>query len=91
MSGYRKIAAALVLFAVGAVSSAAAAQCIPAGEGQQMVAQGQVLPLPTALQNAGLAGVQVLKVQLCHSGGGWAYRVRYRQGGAVSSATVPAG
>jgi uncharacterized membrane protein YkoI len=56
-----------------------------------MVAQGEVLPLPAALQNAGLGGAQVLDVQLCRAGGGWAYRVRLNQNGQVRTANVPAG
>jgi hypothetical protein len=75
------------------LNAAALAQsgCVSPGEGQQMVAQGKVAPLPAALQRAGLAGVEVVAAELCHSGGGWAYHVRYRQGGQVSSANVPAG
>jgi hypothetical protein len=56
-----------------------------------MVEQGQVRPLYVALQSAGLAQAQVLSAQLCHAGGGWVYRVRYRQGGNVRTADVPAG
>jgi hypothetical protein len=89
----RAIAAAALLLALSGLSADSLAQggCVSQGEGQQMVAQGQVLPLPAALQNAGLGGAQVIDVQLCHAGGGWAYRVRYNQGGQVSTANVPAG
>jgi hypothetical protein len=91
MIGYRSIAAALILLAAAGVASEGRAQCVPPGEGQQMVAHGQVSPLPVALQNAGLGGAQVLGAELCRSGSGWAYRVRYRQDGKVTSANIPAG
>jgi hypothetical protein len=76
---------------IAALSSEGQAQCVSQGEGQQMVAQGQVQPLPAALANAGLGGVQVLGAQLCRAGGGWVYQVRYNAGGAVQTANVPAG
>ncbi len=91
MTRYRHIAAALILLATAGASFESRAQCVSPGEGQQMVAQGQVAPLPVALQNAGLAGAQVLAAELCRAGGGWAYRVQYRRDGKVSSANIPAG
>jgi len=91
MSKYRRIAAALILLAAAGASCEGAAQCVSPGEGQRMVAQGQVTPLPAALQQAGLGDVQVLAADLCRTGGGWSYNVRYRYGGEVSAASIPAG
>ena len=83
--------AAFVLAAVGAPSVGWAQGCASGAEARQLLQEGQVAPLPTALQNAGLGGAQVLDAQLCRSGGGWSYRVRYRQDGQVTSANIPAG
>ncbi len=91
MTRLRSIAALVALLAAMGVSSQSAAQCVSRGEGQQMVAQGQVTPLPVALQSAGLAGAQVLSADLCRAGSGWVYQVRYRHGGQVSQASIPAG
>lgn len=91
MTRYRTMAAALFLLAAAGLSSEGRAQCVSPGEGNQLVQRGQVAPLPTALANAGLGGVQVIDVQLCQAGGGWVYRVRYNAGGAVNTANVPAG
>jgi hypothetical protein len=90
MRSYCHTAAALLLLAAGA-SSPGAAQCVSPGEGQRMVAYGQVTPLPVALQQAGLSDVQVLDADLCRSGGGWSYNVRYRYGGQVNAISIPAG
>jgi hypothetical protein len=86
----RTIALAALL-SFGGLASEGQAQCVPPGQGQQMVDQGTVRPLYVALQGAGLAQAQVLSAQLCQAGGGWVYRVRYRQGGNVGTADVPAG
>jgi hypothetical protein len=90
MRSYCHTAAALLFLAAGA-SSPGAAQCVSGGEGQSLVASGQVTPLPVALQQAGLGGVQVLDADLCRSGGGWSYNVRYRYGGQVNAISIPAG
>ncbi len=92
MTRLRAIAAAALLLALPGMNAASLAQggCVSGQEARQILEQGQAVPLPTALQNAGLGGAQVLDAQLCHSGGGWAYHVRYRQGGQVSSANIPA-
>jgi hypothetical protein len=91
MTRYRNIAAALILLAAAGLSSEGQAQCVSRSEGQQMVDQGQVQPLPAALANAGLGNVNVLGADLCRVGGGWVYQVRYNAGGAVKTANVPAG
>lgn len=91
MTRYRAIALAALLVLGGLSAEARAQSCVPAGQGQQMVEQGQVKPLYVALQSAGLAQAQVLSAELCQAGGGWIYRVRYRQGGNVGTADVPAG
>jgi len=81
---------ALALAGAGAFSEVQA-QCVSRQEARQVLQQGEAAPLPTALQNAGLGDAQVLDAQLCRSGGGWSYRVRYRQDGQVTSANIPAG
>jgi hypothetical protein len=66
------------------------AECVNGKQARQVLEQGQAAPLPTAMQNAGLNGAEVVEAQLCRAGGGWSYRVRYRQGGQVRSANIPA-
>jgi hypothetical protein len=84
--------AVLALAAAGALSEGQAqGGCVSGHEAREVLEQGQAAPLATAMQNAGLSGAQVLDAQLCRSGGGWSYRVRYRQDGQVSSANIPAG
>lgn len=62
------------------------------GEGRELVAEGQVIPFPDALQQAGIAAEQVVDVQLCESGGGFVYRVRVLQpNGRVRATNIPAG
>ena len=90
MIGYRSIAAALILLAAAGVASEGRAQCVPSGEGQQMVAQGQVLTLPQALQRAGISASQLAgQPQLCRAGG-WVYRVPIVQGGQRTTVNIPA-
>lgn len=84
------VAAALILLTAAGLPADGRAECVSRSEGQQMVAKGQVTPLPVALQNAGLGGAQVLNADLCRSGGGWSYRLRYRRGGQVNSTNIPA-
>lgn len=91
MSRFRSIALALALLAGIGLASEGRAQCVSSSEGHRMVSSGQVVPLASALQRAGLSGAQVLAADLCRSGGGWYYQVRYRRGGQVSQANVPAG
>jgi hypothetical protein len=92
MGNFRHLAAAAILLVAAGASSEGAAQCVSRGEGQRMVAEGQVNPLPVALQQAGLGDIQVLPpVNLCQSGRGWYYEVRYRYGGQVSAVSIPAG
>lgn len=80
----------LLLCLAGGVSEGRA-ECVSGHQARQVLEQGQAAPLPTAMQNAGLNGAQVLSAELCKAGGGWSYRVRYRQGGQVRSANIPAG
>lgn len=83
-----------VLFALAlACSSPAMAQggCVSGGEGRQLLEQGQVIPFPQAMRQAGIQG-KVVDVQLCRSGGGYVYRVRVLDpGGQVSTTDIPAG
>jgi hypothetical protein len=65
--------------------------CVEGKQAREVLEKGQAAPLPTAMQNAGLHGAQVLSAQLCKAGGGWSYKVRYRQGGQVRSTSIPAG
>ncbi len=62
-------------------------------DGQQLVAQGQVLPFPVAMQRAGLSRDQLVgSPNLCRAGGGYVYRVRVLQrGGRVRPMSIPAG
>jgi hypothetical protein len=83
------VIAAFVLGLAGGFSEGQA-ECVSGHDARQVLEQGQAAPLPTAMQNAGLNGAQVLDAQLCRAGGGWSYRVRYRQGGQVRSANIPA-
>ena len=80
-----------LLLTAGGVSAASAQGCASRGEARQLVAEGQVAPLPVALQRAGLGDAQVISADLCQSGGGWSYNVQYRQDGEVRSANIPAG
>lgn len=80
----------LALFSAGMLSDGRA-QCVSRQEARQVLQQGEAAPLAVAMQNAGLGNAQVLNADLCRSGGGWSYRVRYRQDGQVSSASIPAG
>jgi hypothetical protein len=84
------IIAAFLLVLAGGLSGAQA-ECVSGRDARKVLEQGQAAPLPSAMQSAGLRGAQVLDAQLCRSGGGWSYRVRYRQGGQVRSANIPAG
>lgn len=89
MDRIRTIALAVLFLTLGAVSPATAqGNCVSSQEGRQLVAQGQVLPFPVAVRNAGLADNEVLGVRLCQSGGGrFVYLVQLRQGGQT---TIPA-
>jgi hypothetical protein len=69
------------------MSPAAAQNCLSPRDGTELVAQGQVLPLPVAVRNAGLSDSDVVSVRLCQSGGGYVYVVELRQGGRK---TIPA-
>ena len=84
------LALALLLLTAGGSSAALAQGCASRGEARQLVAEGQVAPLPVALQRAGLDDVQVISADLCQAGG-WVYRVQFRQDGEVRSANIPAG
>ena len=93
MRQHRVIPTALLALALACVSPAAMAQgCLSGGEGRQLLEQGQVVPFPQAMRQAGLRADQVVDVQLCQSGGGYVYRVRVLEpGGQVSTMTIPAG
>jgi uncharacterized membrane protein YkoI len=65
--------------------------CVSRAEGRQLLEQGQVMPLPEAIRQAGLAGGRVVDAQLCRAGGGFVYRIRILQDGEVSGRTIPAG
>jgi hypothetical protein len=84
------VIAAFVLGLAGGLSDGRA-ECLDRRQARQILEQGQAIPLPSAMQSAGLNGAQVVEAQLCRSGGGWSYHVRYRQGGQVRSANIPAG
>lgn len=89
----RFLAIAYLFAALSASPSAALAQggCVSGGEGRQLIEQGQVVPFPQAMQQAGISG-QVVDVQLCRSGGGYVYKARVReQSGEVRAVDIPAG
>jgi hypothetical protein len=91
MSIARSMVIALFFLTLGGGLSEGQAQCVEGKQARQVLEQGQAMPLPSAMQNAGMSGAQVVEAHLCKSGGGWSYRVRYRQGGQVRSANIPAG
>ena len=91
MSAARTLLAAALFLSLAGGFSEGRAECVSGREARQVLEKGQAAPLPTAMQNAGMSGAQVLEAQLCKAGGGWSYRVRYRQGGQVRSANIPAG
>lgn len=94
MSKLPAITTALLAAALACASPGAMAQggCLSGGEGRQLLEQGQVVPFPQAMRQAGLSADQVVDVQLCRSGAGYVYRVRVLEaGGQVSSMDIPAG
>lgn len=64
--------------------------CVSPAEGRELLEQGQVVPLPEAMRQAGLNG-GVVGAELCRGGGGYIYRVRLRQSGQVRVVNIPAG
>jgi hypothetical protein len=93
MTTKQVIAASLLLLAItGPVSTSVAQECFSGSEGRQLLEQGQVVPFPTAVRQAGISSDQVVDVQLCRSGGGYVYRVRILQAdGQVVAMNIPAG
>ena len=84
------ILAALFLAAAGPLSPSRA-QCVGGQEARQVLEQGQAVPLPVALQRAGISPDQLAgNPQLCQSGGGFVYRVQVVENGQVNSVTIPA-
>jgi hypothetical protein len=82
----------MLALAGGPPSALAQGGCLSGGEGRRLVEQGEVVPFPQAVQQAGLSADQVVDVQLCRAGGGYVYRVRVLDaGGKVSSKEIPAG
>jgi hypothetical protein len=74
------------------VSSGVAQECLSGSEGRQLLEQGQVIPFPTAVRQAGISSDQVVDVQLCRGGGGYVYRVRVIDAsGQVTNMNIPAG
>ena len=65
--------------------------CLSGGEARELIEQGQIVPFPDAMRQAGLSPDQVVDVQLCATGGGFVYRVRVLEGGAVRRVNIPAG
>jgi hypothetical protein len=87
MKRFRTIMLLGLLLTTGIASPASAQSCVSSREGTELVAQGQVLPFPVAVRNAGLSDSDVVSVRLCQSGGGYVYVVELRQGGRK---TIPA-
>ena len=86
----RFAAACLALCLAGLPSSGLAQACVSRGEARQLLEQGLVVPLPEAMQQAGVEG-GVVEAELCRGGGGYSYRVRLRQNGQVRVVNIPAG
>ena len=83
--------AALLLAAAGVSSEGRAQSCVSGHEARAVLEQGQAVPLPVALQRAGISPDQLAGgAQLCQAGGGFVYRVRIVQDGQVSSVSIPA-
>ncbi|MBA3516192.1 MAG: hypothetical protein H0T75_00715 [Rhizobiales bacterium] len=94
MTKIKDIAAAVLFTILAGLPAAGNAQaaCISGQEGRQLLEQGQVVPFPEAMRQAGLKRDEVVDVQLCEGGGGFVYRVRVLQpGGRVRSMNIPAG
>jgi hypothetical protein len=92
MTKLRTIAVATLLLGLAAAPSAGLAQggCVSGGEARQLLEEGEVMPFPAALQQAGISG-QVVDVQLCHGGGGYVYQARIREeSGEVRAVNIPA-
>ncbi len=94
MTKIKDIAAAVLFTILAGLPAAGNAQaaCISGQEGRRLLEQGQVVPFPEAMRQAGLKRDEVVDVQLCEGGGGFVYRVRVLQpGGRVRSMNIPAG
>ena len=94
MNKFRALPTIVLAVALASLSPAAWAQdaCLSSGEGRQLLEQGQVVPFPQAMREAGLSADQVVEVQLCQSGGGYVYRVRVLEaGGQIKTMDIPAG
>lgn len=67
------------------------AECLSRGQGRELMERGQVIPLPEALQRAGLPPGGLVDAQLCQGGRGYVYKVRVLQGGGkVRAINIPA-
>ena len=90
MTTRRAIAAVLCAMVLAAPSGGLAA-CLSRGDGRSLMEKGQVIPLPEALQRAGLSPGELVDVQLCQGGGGYVYKVRILQdGGKLRTMNIPA-
>ena len=91
MSAARTLLAAVFFLGLAGGFSEGRAECVSGHDARQVLEQGQAAPLPTAMQNAGMNGAPRCSMRsFCRAGGGWSYRVRYRQNGQVNSANIPA-
>lgn len=91
MSLKQKLAIGLVAILTAAAPSAGMAQaCVSRAESRALLEAGQVVPLPEALRQAGVAG-RVVDAELCRAGGGYVYRVRILEDGQVRGTNIPAG
>jgi hypothetical protein len=92
MNTLRVVAGAILALAIVGATPGFSQGCVGRGESRQLIAEGRVMPLPSALRQAGIGRNQVVDVQLCRAGGGYVYRVRVLQpGGAVRNMNIPAG
>jgi hypothetical protein len=81
----------MLLLAAAGTPSASLAQCVSGQQARELIAQGQVVTFPEALQRAGVSRDQVAgNPQLCQAGGGFVYKVRVYQDGQLSGVNIPA-
>ena len=64
--------------------------CVSRGEGRELLEQGEAMPFPDALRQAGLPPDQVVDVQLCRTGSDLVYHVRIVEGATVRGVSIAA-
>jgi hypothetical protein len=80
----------ILLVAAGS-TGLAQGKCVSRGQGRDLIEQGEAIPFPEALRQAGLPADQIVDVQLCRTGSGLVYRVRVAEGATVRGVSIAAG